>query len=136
MQGSRTSLPQSESSPWLGAPLLNGPRSKPLVLQWRTRLCLLQGYALLSMLLTVIVSISSMRADGKEEAHDGTQVILMLIDKLAISCHAIALFALFGLTEEIVGPLGGRVRSCLASCLFGNADARITAFPRVASGFF
>jgi predicted permease len=109
------------------------PSHQPLLLRWRTRLCLLQLCASLSMLLSLTNGVTSLHGGLVQ---DGTQAIFALLDRLCVFFHAIALFLLFGLTKEVSGPITSRVRHCLGACLFGNAEAEIRAFPRSASGFF
>ena len=107
---------------------------QPLLVRWRTRLCLLQLYAALSMLLSV-TTVSTFLQEA-DVAADGIQGVVRLADRICIYAHAIVITALFGLTDEIIEPLWSRVRTCLAAALVGDAQGEITAFPQSASGFW
>ena len=111
-------------------------RLAPLLVRWRTRLCLLQMYGTLSILLSITAAISASHDREYAEDEDGVQSILRHTDRLTIFAHALVLLALFGLTDEVVGPLWSRLRRCLASALVGDSAAEITAFPRTVSGFW
>ena len=105
---------------------------EPLLVRWRTQLCLLEMFAVVSMLLSVTTDATSLH----EGVADGIQNIVRVLDQVIIFAHAIVLTALFGLSEEVNGPLWSRLRRCLAAILVGNSEAEITAFPRSASGFW
>ena len=105
---------------------------EPLLMRWRTRLCLLELYAVLSMLLSVTTVSTSLH----EGVPDGLQTVVSIIDRIAIYGHALVIPALFGLTDEVAATLWSRVRTCLAALLVGDAEGEITAFPRSVSGFW
>ena len=44
--------------------------------------------------------------------------------------------AVFGLSDEVAGPLWSSLRRGLAAALAGSEDAEITAFPQRISGFY
>ena len=90
-------------------------------------------YALLSILFSLTVSATALQDGSMQE---GTHIVLVIIERLAVFSHAIALLLLFGLTTEVSGPVSSRLRRCLAACPVGNSEEPITAFPRNASGFF
>ena len=108
-------------------------RAKPLADEAKPpQLCLLEMFAVVSMLLSVTTDATSLH----EGVADGIQNIVRVLDQVIIFAHAIVLTALFGLSEEVNGPLWSRLRRCLAAILVGNSEAEITAFPRSASGFW
>ena len=103
----------------------------PLINRWRTRLSLLLLYAAISMLVSIITIVTSAL-----QTEDSIFLVMLLIDRILIFCHGLALFALFGGTEEVAGPITTAVRRQLAACLVGIPEAPITAFPRSESGFW
>ena len=112
--------------------VLDAAQLTPLILRWRTQLCLLMVYGLISMAVTMVNLITSL---AHEDA-DGLRLVVLLIDRTFIFCHPVALFALFGCTTEIAGPISKHLMYALAVCLVGNSETPIHAFPRSASGYW
>ena len=105
----------------------------PLLVRWRTRLCLLMAYAVLSMLLSVTTVSTSLQ----NHAHDeNIQIFVRLLDQIALFLHALVLAGLFGFTDEVAGPLWSKLGTCLAALLASDADGEVAAFPRRVQGFW
>ena len=99
---------------------------------------LLMLYACLSMAVSVVTTSARLMA-SPDQADDGVQLELLLIDRTLIFCHGVALAGLFGFSAHVVGPIASTLRRYhgrLAACLVGHEEAPLTAFPRSASGFW
>jgi len=105
--------------------------TRPLITRWRTRLCLLMLYASVSIVVSIVNVLTSLL-----QADDGVRVVVLLIDRILIFCHGVALVALFGFADDVTEPIFTQLRRWLAACLLGNPEAPITAFPPSASGFW
>ena len=124
-------------SPLLARRAPTASPAMPLILRWRTRLCLLHMYAVLSMLLSLTALITSLHDTerSKPAPLDGIQLVVTLVDRMAIFSHAIILAMLFGLTREVSGPIAQGLGRCVRYLLVGSAEEELTAFPRALSGF-
>ena len=101
-----------EDAPSRAEPLLSdwpSAQRVPLIRLWRTRLCLLQLWSCLSLLLSISVELASL-----SEVDDTIGLVLLLLDRCLIFLLPLALVALFGFTPEVTWRLRRFVRACWA----------------------
>ena len=89
-------------------------------------------YGTLSMLVSMVNDITSVTHHDE----DGLRLVVLLLDRCLIFCHAIALLALFGFKAEVADPLSNILMRGLAECLGGSEEGPISAFPRAESGYW
>ena len=77
-------------------------RACAALLRWKTRVSLLLLFVVLSSLASLCVLVASAT---RGVLSSGVQLEVLLLGRMLLFAHGIALFALFGTARELVNPL-------------------------------